>query len=331
MVSASFALLSACACFSALAQQSDSVAAPVDPTPVDATFKPAEVKQKLAVIVTPEALPSKIALSFLTSALQFKTSSSETVRMSGVLSLDHIDGVARPIVGSPAPQGAGAPGLVGNIIADAIIQKMARDSREKAARIESELIVAPFASIILLLRKTDLIDRSIALITKELSDSARAANKSEPETAVDSFEFEYRLNQDKRTWMLDMASTPPIQTDRKAAPYVVKTIRVIGRQLPESVDTAQMLEDNGKLLRQELHGLLAEAMTIANSKLSPESYKNTPETTVRFSEAGRARFERGILLGQDCSRVIMQTLRGWILSAPSASEPIDASCTTAGK
>ena len=64
---------------------------------------------------------------------------------------------------------------------------------------------------------------------------------------------------------------------------------------------------------------------------APVEANSAPERTFRYVEGGKDRMERAQLVTPGCERVVVRTLRGWLLSIPvrAGANAADPSCPAA--
>jgi hypothetical protein len=116
-------------------------------------------------------------------------------------------------------------------------------------------------------------------------------------------------------------------------PVYQNVIRVIS----EPQDSGDMAEfwnaKQGEQLREKSALLFARALEIVFKELQPAPAKEAAvHRTVRYMEGGNERMERGQVLGEQCDRVLIKNLRGWLMSVPArpvkATDVATASCST---
>ncbi|MBC7957340.1 MAG: hypothetical protein H7Y33_15890 [Cytophagales bacterium] len=71
------------------------------------------------------------------------------------------------------------------------------------------------------------------------------------------------------------------------------------------------------MLRHESALLLAESVDLVLAELAkgPDATELS-QKTIRYPEGGGEKMERAALVGERCDRVLLKTLRGWLMSVP---------------
>lgn len=87
--------------------------------------------------------------------------------------------------------------------------------------------------------------------------------------------------------------------------------------------------DNALALRTLSQALFAQSLKMAVRLVEAPTPADAAEKTMRFYEGGVKLVERGQMLDLSCGRVTGRTLRGWILSAPTALSHSDTACESA--
>lgn len=108
------------------------------------------------------------------------------------------------------------------------------------------------------------------------------------------------------------------------------TVRVVSSplNLPDvaahlAADDAQALKATATAMFRHALGLAAREAQLRNTAATGGE-PASPEVatrTHRYLMGSHSRAERGQKVGESCGRVMLRTLRGWVLSAPVRTEP----------
>lgn len=147
---------------------------------------------------------------------------------------------------------------------------------------------------------------------------------------VESLPF-FSMTQDQRALVLDnlVSVYPPGET---AKPLYQSTIRVVSqaRMLPDM--EKYWKDDAGAALKAESTSLLAHSLALALQETAKPAAADAPAfRTVRYREGEAEKMERAQVISQACQRQVIRTLRGGLMSVPSAAaaEPSAAPCEPA--
>jgi hypothetical protein len=141
------------------------------------------------------------------------------------------------------------------------------------------------------------------------------------------------MTQDQRALILENA----LAIYRPGAPSVAayrNTIKVVSMPYDRTDLLSFWSENDGEKLKDESARLVARSLDIGMSdaigRLS--GYSNSHKT-FRYFEGGTEKMERAQLIREDCERVLIKTLRGWLMSIPAAHVPQPASdrCSNASE
>lgn len=83
---------------------------------------------------------------------------------------------------------------------------------------------------------------------------------------------------------------------------------------------ALWMAQQGQRVSDESAALLAESLDVAMWEFSaPKGDDKAPSKTFRYAEGGREKMERAQLVQERCGRALVRTLRGWLMSIPTAA------------
>jgi hypothetical protein len=102
-------------------------------------------------------------------------------------------------------------------------------------------------------------------------------------------------------------------------------VEVYSAQHQAEKSPAYWVSDSGKRLKDTSESLFAASVDlVVEDVLKMFSGQNSKQKTIKYDLWGKKMYERGILLSQNCDRMVIKTLRGWIKSVPTTSN--DTSC-----
>ena len=242
----------------------------------------------------------------------------DTVAFHGVVSFDDAGLGAGQILYAGGPVG-----LLAGVVTHALISNARRDRQREEIKATADLVLEPYADAVAHFRQQDFLERSFAVMT------TTGDKLIEPGGAVsgDAWLVEYApvflMNQDRRALVLDNV----VSIRRAAAPGEAgyrNTIRVVSLPRPADDVDAYWGFDHSANLQAESARLLALSfdVALAEARRTPSPSGSAPiQRTLRYRLGADERMERAELLVQSCERVVMRTLRGWVLSVPAAKAP----------
>jgi hypothetical protein len=72
--------------------------------------------------------------------------------------------------------------------------------------------------------------------------------------------------------------------------------------------------NDGVAIKTESVRLLAESLDLALDEIATGLGQDRPQRTVRYMEGKAEKMERGQILKEQCNRVVLKNLRGWLMS-----------------
>jgi hypothetical protein len=103
-------------------------------------------------------------------------------------------------------------------------------------------------------------------------------------------------------------------------------VRVVSPALDTPGATLAGVDDPGPALRGQVELLLAHGLDVALLERDGLALVDEPPRTHRYAFAGAEKMERGQALARSCARVVMRTLRNWLLSVPLPRAEGAAAC-----
>ena len=218
-----------------------------------------------------------------------------------------------------------AVGLIAGIITHALISESARSAEKFKIAGEANKVLQPYRAVLDTLKTSELLTAALAGLQKQgtLITSATAVADS---LTLALAELQFVLTQDQRAWIIQSSFVvTPVGTGT-ALEMPIFT-RVISEPIEAADPISYWLDDDALRLRSLMTALLAETLDVV-ARHGPTAANDSVVTqrTFRYREGGQERMERAQLVGQECDRVLVKNLRGWLLSIPSASTNGVASC-----
>ena len=244
--------------------------------------------------------------------LCLRTPIGSAVPFRGAITYDKAGGKPGVMV-YPAP---GLVGLIAAIATHAAVSASVRESEKQKLREESDAVVAPYLGMLGTYRHDDLMRASLPSM-KSGGDKriiALEATGASDEVLIDTVPTFY-LTQDQRAIIVENA----IRIERGAAGIYEKVIRVISPVQAEGAGTALWLADEAALLKAESARIYALSLDIAVDDLGAQLESSEPFRTVRYFEGGTEKMERAQVISQQCSHLVLRTLRGDVLAVPRKS------------
>lgn len=204
----------------------------------------------------------------------------------------------------PAPN---AGGLLAAILAHALVVQGGRAAERSARQAEADRVLEPHADTL----GTLTAERMLADARERLPPSLLERSRG----LVIRMEPQFALAPDQRTLVLD--NTLRVHaTDTPAVARFENTVRVVSVPREEADPAAYWAAEGGSALRRESAALLAHSLEVALTPLGepdPQAYR-----TQRYRFGSAQKMERGQPLAQGCARVVLRTLRDWLMSVPVA-------------
>jgi hypothetical protein len=259
----------------------------------------------VAQILSPVSLSEK---GFL-----LRVPTAEKVAFRGMVDPDKFGGNSTYQMAYPG--GAGLAGFLVAIATHGVIEESAKSSRKVQAQEAANQVLDLFGDAISSFSNRELMQLALdQLSTKGASKLIEATDISTAGWIVESVPI-FTLTQDKSALVLEVALTIYFANFPSAGRYQ-NTIRVVSnaRVVSESVvsDTQQ-----GMQIRQDSVDLFVHSINIALREVARLPDSNVElQKTFRYQEGNVGKMERGQLLFEGCNRVLIRTLRGWIMSIP---------------
>lgn len=249
----------------------------------------------------------------------------DKVRFKGVAAMDTIGKPGAPVV-YPA---AGAAGLVAAIITHGVIASaIARGERsdiEKAA----DKVLDPYQPSLDSFTQRELLQAAAAFSAHGAPRWLAASDQADKVDAwVVASNPMFSMTQDRAALILDNEIL--IKVPGSKAAYA-NTVRVVSAVQAHEDLAAWWGDGEARALKEQSARLLAASIDIAldaaTAAPAPGEAGVAPaaQRTVRYREGGKEVFERAEILREDCDRLLLRNLRGWLMSVPRL-KPAQADC-----
>jgi len=251
----------------------------------------------------------------------------EAVAYRGLASMDTAGGQDGAMM-YPAPNVAG---FVAAIITHGLLADSQNSRQKQALQDSADKVLRPYRPLLDGYKYPELMQ---AALDKTPWGGARTlAGPAQPRGTgwvVESLPL-FSMTQDQRALVLDnvVSVYPPGEMSK---PVYQSTIRVVSqaRMLPDM--EKYWKDDAGAALKAESASLLAHSLALALQETARPAAADAPAfRTVRYREGEAEKMERAQVLSQACQRQVIRTLRGGLMSVPSAAaaEPSAAACEPA--
>ena len=221
----------------------------------------------------------------------------------------------------PAPNAGGF--LVG-LITHAIILESIKGKRKTAAQEAADKVLVPYQDIVQSYTYRELMQRALekSLMTGPVK-LVPYAEKNEAPWLIHSVPI-FSLTQDQTALILDNV----ISISRPGMPPYLNTIKVVSTAAGDANLIQYWTANQGDKLKAVSAAMVADSLQIALKSVAGSlNTDNTTYKTLRYFEGKTEKMERALLLSEHCNRVLIKTLRGWLISIPvSQTEPNPTLC-----
>jgi len=261
-----------------------------------------------------------------TPALSLRVPKEDLVSFAAIPNDDTVAGEPGTMMYGPSAAGA----LVG-LIAHGIIESHQQAKEKKNKNALGDIVLAPYRPSLSHFTNAELMRRALDGLATDgdkvlLQSSARPGPGWLIECSPAFF-----MTQDARALVLQNSIV--IHSPDAASPATFKNIvEVVGRPR-ESVgadsENTWMIDD-GALLTSASVDLLRESLSLALGDLRGEFTGHAAAyRTVRYPRGGSEKMERAQVLRETRLRIVIKTLRGWIMSVPATADATDPPDLTA--
>jgi len=211
----------------------------------------------------------------------------------------------------PAPN---AGGLLAAILTHAAIVHGGRESERNARQAASDKILEPHAAAIAEMTQGWLIDRVSERVVKSVSAWSTGTSGDTVEGLAIEMRPSFALAPDRSTIVLDNA----VKIHTRRTPVVTRFENVV-RVISAPRDGPDMLTywstDGGRALKEESLALLAHSIDLA-IRVAHKDPGAAAFRTQRYQFGRTEKMERGQPVAYTCGRIVLKTLREWLMSVP---------------
>lgn len=245
---------------------------------------------------------------------------SEQIVFRGALNLDHAGG--QP--GAMAYPGFGVAGFLVAVVTHGVIAEAVKSAELNKLQTQADQVLMPYQDILQGFRHRELMQKGFDMASmgepRQLVD-ASAENSSG--WIIDSAPI-FWMTQDRSAIVLDNVLKIH-KPDALPGEFYQNTVRVVSSAKDADDLKAFWGVDQGAVLKDESVRLFAQSLQLAVADARRSGTDTRAQKTVRYLEGRQEKMERGEVLDERCGRVVIRTLRGWVMSVPARAP------STAGK
>jgi hypothetical protein len=279
-----------------------------------------------AVLAAALALSGAVAAADGDAKFALRLPQQEHVSFRGVSSLDGAGGGTASIL-YPAPNAAG---LIAAVITHGVLSGASRTSEKERIQEAADRVLLPYQGVLKSFDHRELMQRGLR--RARLSGEKRLIEPAQPaagETVIESLPV-FSMTQDQSAIILDNAIVL-YAPGASQEPTYKNAIRVVARAKEAGDFAAFWTAERGEALKDESARLFAASVELAFSDAAKQlAGSGAAQRTVRYQEGNSEKMERGEILSEGCSRLVIRTLRQTLMSVPlkradAMQDPICAS------
>jgi hypothetical protein len=273
------------------------------------------------------------------SGFTVKVPQAATVPFRGMVNYDKA-GMAGGAMMYPAP---GLVGFLAAIATHGALVESSKNSEKSRLQVEADRVLEPYAKVLSGWSHADLFDRALAGLSLPPGVASLAGADATPSGWVLESLPSFTLTQDRSALVLDNAVVVYTAGQAKT-PRLQTLVRVVSHARPSSIapalpaspalsasepaaappapaasepaKAARAGADDEQLVRDSVD-LMATSLRVVLDELAAEGAPaDTKSRTFRYREGAAQRMERGQLVLNRCDRLVIRTLRGWLMSIP---------------
>lgn len=220
---------------------------------------------------------------------------------------------------------AGLAGLAAAVVAHGIVVSTMKAAQKRRLQNEADEILAPYEDTLVHFGQRDLLALSLPKIAAPGGMRMLTTDTAGAAVRVVDYAPTFAISQDGRAIVLvnEVAIAASGST-----PAYRNTIRVVSE--PETGDdpVAAWTANHGVRLKETSARLLAWSFdaALAEAAVGADERSDGPQKTIRYRLGAGERMERGTLVDEHCDRLLMRTLRGWLMSVPRVAPADDRRC-----
>lgn len=256
------------------------------------------------------------------SGLNLKVPALSTVSFRGEVNFDDAGQKTAGFL-YPAPNAAG---LLAAIATHAAISSSINGSQKNSFQEKADAVLDPYKTIISGFSYQELADSGLTKLGPNKGGLVidRLGDSQQPWTLESSPVFV--LSQDKEVLILQNAIVVYAAGSPSSVLYK-NMIQVISSPLTTTESDDYWKNNNGANLKNTSADLFADSIKVALGEISKEGgAQENAYKTFRYQAGKSEKLERGQLIATTCNRIVIRTLRGWIMSVPAK---VDTTCLDA--
>ena len=248
------------------------------------------------------------------------------VAVTGVVSFDDAGFGARPML-YPA---YGVAGFLAAVAIHGAIESAAKSEQKTKMQDAANQVLAPYRDLLDHYQNRALMQEAIGRLTfgvdRKLLEDTQSAGA---DWVIDSAPT-FLITQDQRAFVIVDAVDIYSPTAPKVAIYR-NIVHAVSNAQPEG-GASFWTANEGQKLKDTFADLYAMSIDVTMLAVADGPADNgKPFRTIRYMEGGTERIERGQVLHEQCGRIMLKTLRGELMSVPTAiTDGCEAPKATAG-
>lgn len=200
------------------------------------------------------------------------------------------------------------------IIATQYIKKHGKEEKLQAA---ADQVLLPYQTLLNNYTYRELAQQGLEKISA--GGSKKLVESSAPSQAGGFIKIMpvFTMMQDQSAIILDNNISLYLPDYSSSAPVYENIIRVVSSPREEPDLTSFWMANEGEMLKEESASLFAQSLEIVWSGMDGVSRKDdSAPKTIRYLQGRSEKMERAQLISAHCDRVVIRTLRGWLISVP---------------
>lgn len=245
-----------------------------------------------------------------------------TVEFHGTAIVDAAGPGAAPML-YPAP---GLAGFAAALITHGLINEGIRSKEQKARLEANDRVLEPYRPMLAEYKPAELLRAAAERLPWHGPKQAIEPNQVPAAGWMVEVRPVFFLTQDQRALVLEnLISAREVSS---ATASLTMTVRVVSQPRTEENLPAAWSADSGAAMKAEAANLVAYSLLLAFGEARKQADANAAYRTVRYPEGGVEKIERAQVVAQVCNRMLIRTLRGWLLSVPAAAKPDEPACVS---
>ena len=214
----------------------------------------------------------------------------------------------------PAPNLAG---LFAAVITHAVVADSAQSRQRQQAQDAADRVLTPYRAVLAGYRQQDLMQRALAKLPAGGPPRRIVPADDKPDGwVVDSVPL-FTMTQDQQAIIVDNAIAIHAPGGAADKPAYQNIIRVVSQPHGQDNPDAYWNADDGAALKNESALLLALSFEVVRVDAAALAAEGAPHRTFRYAEGLSQRIERAQLVNEQCNRIVIRNLRGWLMSVPA--------------